>query len=79
MREPPEELVKEWTESPVTQYVRFLIEEEVKTWDNKDLYYRADPQKTQEALLTMITEVNTFQRVQEALEGDFSLFDSEEE
>lgn len=79
MIRPPKELIEEWKDSPVTKYLNHLIEEEVKVWDRKDMYFTAEPQKTQEALLSMIIEVGAFQRVQQALEGDFSEFSIEDE
>ena len=79
MQEPPKELISEWKDSPVTKYLNHLLGEELKTWEKKDMYFAGEPNKTQEALLSMIIEVGAFQRVQQALEGDFSEFSIEDE
>ena len=76
---PSQEIIDEWVDSPVTGYLRYLITKELEFFEKVDVFFRSDPQKTQEALLEMITEVSTFQRVQEALKGDFSEFSSEDD
>ena len=76
---PQKDQILEWTENPVTLYLYGLIEKELDTFEQRDMFFRGEPQKTQEALLEMIAEVSALQRVQIALEGDFSEFSSEDE
>jgi hypothetical protein len=73
MRLPPtEDQINDWSESVVTQYLKYLIDKELELYERTDVFFRSEPQKTQEALLEMIAEVSVYQRVKEALEGDFS-------
>lgn len=71
--------IEEWAENPVTIHLHKLIEEELKIFEQMDMFFPGEPQKTQEALLKMIASASELQRVQLALEGDFSEFSSEDE
>jgi len=76
---PSQEVIDEWVDSPVTEYLRYLVDEEIEFYDGRPLFFPGDPQKTQETLLETLSTVTALQRVQEALKGDFSEFSSEDE
>ena len=77
-----QEMIRDWTENPVTLYLREIAEEERDAMIGAigiDAYHVYEPQKTQEILANLNGAVDTWDVVIEALEGEGILSIEEEE
>lgn len=76
------EQIQEWTESPVTTELSKLFEDvlidlEARGFD--EFYHPGQPELTQESLARRAGVTSAYKDVLEALEGDWSMFDEEED
>lgn len=78
----PKELIREWTESPVTRNLLELFEEvaeDLETRGFDEVYHRGDPQRTQEELARRDGVLSAYADLIDALSGDWEMFEEEEE
>ena len=82
MKKPKQELILEWTESEVTQYLLAQVRDEQESLEEvcrtSDVYAPFEPQKTQERIANFNGAIDTFDVVIETLEGR-GLFDELED
>ena len=74
--------VEEWTENPVTEALKSLLETHLKELEQTprdEFYFPFEPQKTQEVLAGVNGAIDTLEHIINALEGDWSFFEEEEE
>ena len=74
MMEPPRKQIEEWTENPVTEYLRDKVKEEIELLEvacrTSNVYKPFEPEKTQELLATLNAAIDGWELVLEALNGD---------
>lgn len=72
------EQVNDWTENPVTIYIKEQIELEIKTLQETPIteYLCAgDPQETQERMIESDTKARVWAELVDLLNGDMEMFD----
>ena len=74
MQEPPRKQIEEWTENPVTIYLKDKVKEELEILEaacrTSNIYKPFEPEKTQELLATLNAAIDGWELVLEALNGD---------
>jgi hypothetical protein len=71
---PQKAQITEWTENPVTLYLKEKVEEEIEMLEGaartSNVYKPFEPEKTQELLATLNAAIDGWELVLEALNGD---------
>ena len=74
MQAPQKAQIIEWTENPVTLYLKEKVEEEIEMLEGaartSNVYKPFEPEKTQELLATLNAAIDGWELVLEALNGD---------
>jgi len=83
MQAPPRKQILEWTESDVTRYLKYLVDEEVKLLEEggrtTHVYHPFEPHKTQEIIAGVNAAIDTFEDIAEALIGEGMLNEGSED
>ena len=77
-----QEQIQEWVDSPVTETLKKEVAsyiEELNVGKGPNCYVPYEPQKTQDNLSTLIGQIGAWEIVVAVLDGDWSIFEEEED